>query len=179
MKAYELASLLHARRTGKGKWTAKCPAHPDRNPSLSISAGRSGVLLKCFSAGCTLREICDAIGVPVASLFYDYGIAKLEPKAREIIDAENCLEWWIKKRREATLAIISKPGNYGLEDIPGYIDMTRRIEFIREQINPQLKIDRIRREKLERFLAKFEWDALWEKWLESEQGKSESERYGI
>ena len=39
---------------------ARCPAHADRKPSLSISAGRTTVLLHCF-AGCDFLEIIRAI----------------------------------------------------------------------------------------------------------------------
>jgi putative DNA primase/helicase len=39
---------------------AKCPAHADRNPSLSITAGQQRLLLHCF-AGCSFREVVAAI----------------------------------------------------------------------------------------------------------------------
>ena len=45
------------RKAGDG-WSACCPAHDDRNPSLSISAGSDGrALLKCH-AGCTVDAVC-------------------------------------------------------------------------------------------------------------------------
>src|SRR5262245_59263245 len=49
-----------------GRWhgaygVARCPAHGDRNPSLSVSDGADGkVLVKCF-AGCDARDIIDAL----------------------------------------------------------------------------------------------------------------------
>jgi putative DNA primase/helicase len=39
---------------------ARCPAHDDRNPSLSIAQGATRPLLKCH-AGCTFQEIRDAL----------------------------------------------------------------------------------------------------------------------
>ena len=65
--------LLHdldvVRPRGPGKWSARCPAHPDRSPSLSIREGDDGrLLLHCF-AGCTLGEICGALGLPIKDLF--------------------------------------------------------------------------------------------------------------
>ena len=48
---------------------AKCPAHDDRQASLSIKAGDDGrVLLHCH-AGCEPRAIVDAIGLSLADLF--------------------------------------------------------------------------------------------------------------
>ena len=72
MTGAELARLLHAKRTGKGKWQASCPAHGrDRHPSLSITEGRKWVLLKCWSHDCTAKSICEAIGIRVTDLAYD------------------------------------------------------------------------------------------------------------
>lgn len=52
--------LDRARRTRDGHWTACCPAHDDRSPSLSITDGRERLLLHCFS-GCTFEEVRDAL----------------------------------------------------------------------------------------------------------------------
>lgn len=47
----------------RGNGNFRCPAHDDKNASLSISAGRNGeVLLHCF-AGCSFESIMDAIGL--------------------------------------------------------------------------------------------------------------------
>jgi hypothetical protein len=55
--AEQIADLLHPRRVGAGRWIAKCPAHPDRSPSLSIREGRNGrVLVHCF-AGCKTQDV--------------------------------------------------------------------------------------------------------------------------
>lgn len=64
--------VLHldgVRRSGRG-WVARCPAHDDRSPSLSIREGERGILLKCW-AGCTLAEICAALGIVPRQLFFD------------------------------------------------------------------------------------------------------------
>jgi hypothetical protein len=58
--AWQLATALGARRSGRG-WTARCPAHADRTPSLSISEGVDGkVLVKCH-AGCEQDAVIDAL----------------------------------------------------------------------------------------------------------------------
>ena len=56
-----IGRLGKVRRTAKG-YTALCPAHADRSPSLSIRDTGSMVLLFCH-AGCSYREICDALGI--------------------------------------------------------------------------------------------------------------------
>lgn len=63
-----LSRLDGARRSGKG-WQAKCPAHADRSPSLSIlECDDRRVLLKCH-AGCTANEIVAAVGLSLSDLF--------------------------------------------------------------------------------------------------------------
>jgi hypothetical protein len=58
----------HLKRQGKG-WVARCPAHADKGPSLSINEGDDGrVLLHCF-AGCSVHDVVAAIGLSVVDLF--------------------------------------------------------------------------------------------------------------
>lgn len=65
-----LPRLEAVRARGTGRWSARCPAHADRSPSLSISEGARVILLKCL-AGCSLDEICTALGLTIADLYYD------------------------------------------------------------------------------------------------------------
>lgn len=52
-------------------WTARCPAHEDRNPSLSVSAGADGrVLVKCHR-GCAAAAVCAALGLSLRDLMPD------------------------------------------------------------------------------------------------------------
>ena len=63
-----LARLKGVRKSLHG-WVACCPAHSDREPSLSIGLGDEGqVLLTCF-AGCSLEQIVEAMGITLADLF--------------------------------------------------------------------------------------------------------------
>jgi len=62
-----LARLPDARKSSKG-WSACCPAHEDRTPSLSISEGDDGrVLLHCH-AGCSAESVCDKAGLSIRDL---------------------------------------------------------------------------------------------------------------
>jgi hypothetical protein len=68
-----LSRLDGVRRTGPGKWLAKCPAHADGRPSLSVREGSDGrALVHCF-AGCAVEEVLDALDLALADLFDDDG----------------------------------------------------------------------------------------------------------
>ena len=69
-------------RSGKG-WACRCPAHDDRNPSLSIGTGDDGrVLLHCH-AGCSAQTIAERIGLSMADLFVDADSSVLSAMAPE------------------------------------------------------------------------------------------------
>ncbi len=53
----------------EGGWRARCPAHDDRQPSLSISEGDDGRVLVNCHAGCSPESICAAVGLTIADLF--------------------------------------------------------------------------------------------------------------
>lgn len=64
-----LSTLAGVRRTGPGRWSAICPAHADRRPSLSIREIDDGrLLVHCF-AGCDVDEVVGALGLELADLF--------------------------------------------------------------------------------------------------------------
>lgn len=63
-----LAALPGARRNGSG-WSARCPAHEDHNPSLSISVGADGRVLMTCHAGCATEAVVTAAGLAMADLF--------------------------------------------------------------------------------------------------------------
>jgi len=55
--------------SGNGRWIAKCPAHDDRSPSLSIRAVDDGrILIHCF-AGCSVQDVLQAVGLDFSDLF--------------------------------------------------------------------------------------------------------------
>lgn len=64
-----LSRLQQVKPTGAGKWSACCPSHNDKTPSLSISTGNDGrTLVNCFS-GCTTENIVAALGLKMVDLF--------------------------------------------------------------------------------------------------------------
>lgn len=83
VNARQVAELVNARKCS-GYWIARCPAHKDRNPSLSIRQGKKGrVSVRCFS-GCETKDVLASIGLSFGDLY---------------LDADR--EAWIQKKREA------------------------------------------------------------------------------
>ena len=64
-----LALLEGVEEKRPGQWVAKCPAHDDRNPSLSIKETDAlTVLIKCW-AGCDVADVMEAVGLSLSALF--------------------------------------------------------------------------------------------------------------
>ena len=64
-----LSTLDKVIPTGPGRWLARCPAHPDKSPSLSIRLRDDGrVLVHCFS-GCEVQEVLNSVGMTFEDLF--------------------------------------------------------------------------------------------------------------
>lgn len=59
MNAEAIARALGGRKVGQG-WAARCPAHDDQNPSLSICDADGKVLVHCH-AGCAQSEVISAL----------------------------------------------------------------------------------------------------------------------
>jgi hypothetical protein len=64
-----LNRLDRPKQTGPDRWLAKCPAHEDRSPSLSVRELDDGrVLINCF-AGCGAIDVLDSVGLTWSALF--------------------------------------------------------------------------------------------------------------
>jgi len=87
-----LDRLDKAKRTAPGKWSAKCPAHDDKGPSLAVRELDDGrVLVHCF-AGCGVDEILGAVGLGFDALYPPKPIDGAKPIRRPWIpsDAFEC-----------------------------------------------------------------------------------------
>lgn len=90
-----LARVEQVRPRGPGQWSARCPAHKDGGPSLSIKETDGGlVLVHCF-AGCSVEAVLAAAGLDLAVLFppksADAG-AGTSPRRRRLMTAGQALE---------------------------------------------------------------------------------------
>lgn len=64
-----LLSRLEKVRGRNGSWMAKCPAHADGSPSLSIKHLADGRILLHDFGGCDTGDVLAAIGLTVSDLF--------------------------------------------------------------------------------------------------------------
>ena len=81
MTAEKIALALGGRRGSNG-WTARCPAHADRSPSLSIADTADGKVLVYCHAGCEQALVIDALrdrGLWPTNDRYQGKIIRLQP----------------------------------------------------------------------------------------------------
>ena len=64
-----LSRLEGVRRRGDHQWMARCPAHDDHDPSLSVKVGTEDRLLVYCFGGCSPSDIMSAIGMSLSDLF--------------------------------------------------------------------------------------------------------------
>jgi hypothetical protein len=70
MSAAKLIDRLHCvRRTGPGRWIARCPGHPDGSPSLSVRQLDDGRWLIHDFGGCGTDDVLAALGLQMSDLF--------------------------------------------------------------------------------------------------------------
>lgn len=101
-----LSRLEKVRQRQAGQWSARCPAHADKGPSLSVRETPEGaVLLHCF-AGCSGAEVVSSMGIEMTDLFPPRERTGREPKrlARVIAPAQS-LE--ILQRESMFVAIVA------------------------------------------------------------------------
>src|SRR4029453_12842163 len=70
-----LLDALKAKPAGRGKWIARCPAHDDRTPSLSLRETDDARWLWRCHAGCSQEAVRDALrrlGLEDATANTDY-----------------------------------------------------------------------------------------------------------
>lgn len=63
-----LSRLDGVKRTGKDSAIARCPAHSDKSPSLTIKDIDDRLLIHCF-AGCSTHDVVSSLGLELSDLF--------------------------------------------------------------------------------------------------------------
>lgn len=81
-----LSRLQKVRKSGKNNWLACCPAHGDKNPSMTVSEGSDGrILVHCFAHECGIDDIVSAVGMEVKDLMPEnLGYHKIKPLAMAV-----------------------------------------------------------------------------------------------
>lgn len=64
-----LDRLSGVKQTAPGRWIARCPAHEDKSPSLSIRESDDGRVLIHDFGGCDTEDVLTAVGMQFSDLF--------------------------------------------------------------------------------------------------------------
>lgn len=100
-----LSRLDKVRKRQPGQWSARCPAHDDKGPSLSVRETPGGsTLLHCFG-GCAVGDVVVAMGLTMADLFPPRERSGKEP--RRIAHALSTGQALELLDREATLVAVA------------------------------------------------------------------------
>ena len=81
-----LSRLHSVSQTTPGEYTACCPAHDDRTPSLSVTEDSGGTVLLHCHAGCSAADVVEAIGLQWRDLFPDDVDASWKPWEGDLVD---------------------------------------------------------------------------------------------
>lgn len=101
--------LERVRQTGSGTWIARCPAHEDKNPSMTVRECEDGrVLLHCF-AGCAVQDVLGAVGLEFDALFPPKPIEHAKPLRRPF-PAADVLEALAHESKVVLIAIADAQG---------------------------------------------------------------------
>lgn len=77
----KIATAFGLKSSAPGTYKARCQAHDDRSPSLSVTITPNKALVICH-AGCSTDAICQAVDLPVKDLFFDEKAAPRREVAR-------------------------------------------------------------------------------------------------
>lgn len=87
-----VSRLTRVRQSGVGRFTACCPAHEDRSPSLTVRELPDGrILLHCFG-GCDTEAVLAAVGLTFSDLFPEPLTRERLPRIRRPFSADEALE---------------------------------------------------------------------------------------
>jgi hypothetical protein len=77
-----LRHLHGVRETGPARWLARCPAHDDHSPSLSIRELDDGRVLVHDFAGCAVADVLSSVGLTFDALYPARAIDHHRPRER-------------------------------------------------------------------------------------------------
>ena len=131
-----LSRLESVRQRQQSQWSARCPAHADKGPSLSVRESADGaVLIHCF-AGCTPHEVVGSIGIELHELYPPRELTPGTPKRTpQLLTSGQALELLAQ---EALLVAVAA-GNVGQgvaltqSDTDRVLQAAGRINWVRHQ----------------------------------------------
>ena len=96
MNLEELADHFEQVKMVGNGFSARCPAHADKSPSLRVAAGNTGWLVKCYT-GCTFFDVVTAAGLQ--PLHFKYNSASNSGPQRSGDARSKLVELMEQKRR--------------------------------------------------------------------------------
>ena len=99
----EILSHLQVKKRYQDKAQCQCPAHDDRQASLTVTKGRDSVLIHCH-ANCSIENVLLAAGLKMSDLFYQ--------EKRTGSSWQAYIESREKKKIEAVYNYVSSNGGY-------------------------------------------------------------------
>ena len=87
-----LSRLDGVRDNRNGNYQARCPAHDDKSPSLSLKLCDDGRILVHCHAGCEVESVCDALGLTLGDLMPDKPIDHHLRPVRRTMPVREALE---------------------------------------------------------------------------------------
>ncbi len=112
-----LARLDGVRKRGPDQWSARCPAHDDRAPSLSIRELSDGRVLLHDFGGCDVEAIVGAVGLTLTDLFPPKPVAPgcgaAPERRRRLLTAGQALE--LLEREATVIAVAGVNVGHGIE----------------------------------------------------------------
>lgn len=104
----EVLTHFQVKKRYQDKAQCKCPAHDDRQASLTVTKGRDSVLIHCH-AGCDIDNVLSAAGLKKSDLFYQ--------EKRTGSSWQAYIESREKKKIEAVYNYVSSNGSYAFTKV--------------------------------------------------------------
>jgi hypothetical protein len=132
-----LGRLQKVRQRQPGQWSARCPAHNDKGPSLSIrETTEGGVLLHCF-AGCATTDVVSAMGLELSDLFPPRFKSKTAPRRiANLLTAGQAIDLLATETTFVSVALTNQQDGKALtpQDIERLRLATGRINLMKDQM---------------------------------------------
>ena len=171
MTAADFASLLNARRAGRGRWTAKCPVHGDQRASLSIAEGkRRPILFSCMSQHCSPESILDAMGLTWQDVLGDRAVT---PEIRQRLKDQERLKRLETRWLACSMNTVWDSGNRHYWEVAAR-KTDGEIDALRCKMDPPG-----REEQIKAAITKYGWDEIWRRFMETEKRKALSAQWGV
>lgn len=129
-----LSKLTKVRKNGRG-WTACCPAHDDRMPSMSIAENDGKITVCCF-AGCGFEAITGAVGMRMEDFYPPRAASEQREKLVAGFTPLQITRMVIREAGILEIAVetLLRGNMLSVADIERVYDALRGIERVRQEV---------------------------------------------